>query len=122
MPANQFGGACSFYSDRVIDVPELVALLDSCVLYPAPLRDLLVRLAGAGLLRARWTNEIHDEWISSVLANRPDLTRERLERTRDLTNEHILDSVVTGYSRTFTVTPVSFFRASYASSGVPPGM
>lgn len=73
------------------------ALYDSCVLYPAPLRDLLVRLGGSGLFRARWTNEIHDEWIRNVLENRSDLTRERLERTRDLMNEHILDSLVTDY-------------------------
>jgi predicted nucleic acid-binding protein len=78
-------------------VATLVALYDSCVLYPAPLRDLLVRLAGTGLFRARWTNEIHEEWIRNVLESRPDLRRERLERTRDLMNEHILDSLVTGY-------------------------
>lgn len=73
------------------------ALYDSCVLYPAPLRDLLVRLGGTGFFRACWTNEIHDEWIRNVLKNRSDLSRERLERTRDLMNEHILDSLVTNY-------------------------
>lgn len=76
---------------------KIVALYDSCVLYPAPLRDLLVRLAGTGLFRARWTNETHDEWIRSVLEDRPDLSRDRLERTRDLMNDHILDSLVTNY-------------------------
>lgn len=73
---------------------KFTALYDSCVLYPAPLRDLLVRLGGTELFRARWTNQIHDEWIRNVLANRSDLSRERLERTRDLMNSHILDSVV----------------------------
>ena len=72
-------------------------LYDACVLYPAPLRDLLMRLAMTGLFRARWSNEIHDEWIRNVLENRSDLTREQLERTRDLMNKHVLDSVVTGY-------------------------
>jgi hypothetical protein len=52
---------------------ELIAIYDSCVLYPAPLRDLLVRLALTGLFRARWTDAIHDEWIRNVLENRPDL-------------------------------------------------
>jgi hypothetical protein len=56
-----------------------------------------VRLGRTGLFRARWTNEIHDEWIRSVLEDRPDLSRDRLERTRDLMNEHILDSLVTDY-------------------------
>ena len=75
----------------------LTALYDSCVLYPAPLRDLLVRLGGTGLFRARWTNQIHEEWIRNVLENRSDLSRERLERTRDLMNGHIFDSLVTNY-------------------------
>ena len=33
------------------------------------------------LFRAKWTEAIHEEWIGSVLENRPDLTREQLERT-----------------------------------------
>lgn len=73
------------------------ALFDANVLYPAPLRDCLMRLALTGLFRARWSNEIHDEWIRNVLANRPDLTRERLERTRDLMDAHAGDCLVTGY-------------------------
>ena len=44
-------------------------LFDACVLYPAPLRDLLMQLALADLFQARWTDEIHDEWTRSVLAN-----------------------------------------------------
>ena len=35
---------------------------DACVLYPAPLRDLLVRLARMGVFRAKWTQQIHEEW------------------------------------------------------------
>ena len=50
------------------------ALYDACVLYPAPLRDLLMRLALTDLFRARWTDQIHDEWIRNLLANRPELT------------------------------------------------
>lgn len=29
---------------------------------PAPLRDLLMWVGLSGLFRARWTQEIHDEW------------------------------------------------------------
>ncbi len=72
-------------------------LYDACVLYPAPLRDLLMHLAMTDLFRARWTDKIHDEWIRNVLANRPDLRREQLERTRRLMNSHLLDCVVNGY-------------------------
>lgn len=73
------------------------ALYDACVLYPAPLRDLLMRLAMADLFRARWTDQIHDEWIRHVQANRPDLKPEQLERTRTLMNAHVRDCLVTGY-------------------------
>lgn len=75
----------------------LTALYDSCVLYPAPLRDLLMHLAMTDLFRARWTDQIHDEWIRNVLAKRPDLKRPQLERTRRLMNAHVLDCLVTGY-------------------------
>ena len=70
---------------------------DACVLYPAPLRDLLMHLALTGLFRAKWSNQIHDEWIRNVLINRPDLSREQLERTRHLMNAHAMDCLVSGF-------------------------
>ena len=75
----------------------LTVVYDACVLYPAPLRDLLMQLALADIFRARWTDRIHEEWIRSVLANRGDLKREQLERTRDLMNENIRDCLVKDY-------------------------
>lgn len=74
-----------------------IVLFDACVLYPAPLRDFLMRLALTGLFQARWTDEIHDEWTRNVLANRPDITRESLDRCRKLMDEHVPDCLVTGY-------------------------
>ncbi len=49
-------------------------LYDACVLYPAPLRDLLMNLAITDMYRAKWTNEIHEEWISSILSNRKEFS------------------------------------------------
>lgn len=72
-------------------------MYDACVLYPAPIRDLLMWLALTGMFRARWTNLIHEEWIRNVLADRGDLTREQLERTRDLMNRAVPDCLVEGY-------------------------
>ena len=72
-------------------------LVDSCVLYPAPLRELVMRLVLEDLFRARWTERIHGEWIRSVLKDRPDLKRERLERTRSMMDSHALNALVTGY-------------------------
>jgi hypothetical protein len=76
---------------------NFVALYDACVLYPAPLRDLLMNLALTGLYRARWTACIHNEWMRHVLENRPDLKREQLERTRQLMDSSVPDCLVTGY-------------------------
>jgi predicted nucleic acid-binding protein len=74
-----------------------IAVLDACVLYPAPLRDLLLQLALGDLYRAKWTERIHDEWMGNVLANRPDLSRQKIERTRALMDLHTRDCLVKGY-------------------------
>jgi len=74
-----------------------VAVYDACVLYQSSVRDLLLRLAGKGLLRAKWTNQILDECFDNILENRPDLKAEDLVRTRDLMIRHVPDCMVTGY-------------------------
>lgn len=70
---------------------------DACVLYPAPLRDLLMHLALTDLFRAKWTETIHDEWMRNVRANRPDLLPEKLERVRRLMDANVQDCLVSGY-------------------------
>lgn len=76
---------------------QFTVIFDACVLYPAPLRDLLIELASKGLFRGRWSNRIHEEWINNLLANRPDLKREQLERTRKLMDTRVLDCLVEDY-------------------------
>lgn len=76
---------------------ELVAILDACVLYPAPLRDFLMHLALTHVFRARWSEAIHDEWMRNVLADRPDLNLTQLTRTKALMNAAILEAVVEGF-------------------------
>jgi len=51
-------------------MPIHVVLFDACVLYPASLRDVLMYLAGSGLFQAKWTDRIHDEWITNLLKRR----------------------------------------------------
>jgi predicted nucleic acid-binding protein len=75
----------------------VTAVYDANVLYPAPLRDLFIRLAQAGLVRARWTDAIHEEWVRNVLKDNPELSPERLARTRSLMDEALRDCLVTGY-------------------------
>jgi predicted nucleic acid-binding protein len=77
--------------------PPVVALYDANVLYPAPIRDLLIRLARAGVVSARWSDQIHDEWMRSLLRNRPDLDPEKLRRTRELMDAAVPGALVDGY-------------------------
>jgi hypothetical protein len=48
------------------------AFFDANVLYPSELRNLLMHLALTGLFRAKWSAAVHEEWMSNLLANRPD--------------------------------------------------
>ncbi|KGU52589.1 toxin-antitoxin system, toxin component, PIN family protein [Xanthomonas phaseoli pv. phaseoli] len=73
------------------------AIYDACVLYPAPLRDFLMWLGLSGRFRARWSRTIHDEWKRNLLANRPDLTKEQVDRTSDLMDRAIADGLVEGF-------------------------
>lgn len=78
-------------------MPRPVALLDANVLYPARLRDLLIRLAMAGLYQARWSEQILDECFDNLLENRPDITQEQLARTRQLMTTALPDASVPDY-------------------------
>lgn len=73
------------------------ALLDANVLYPAVTRDILMRLAVTDIYKARWSEDIHREWIENLLQNEPQRERAKLERTRDLMNFNVRDALVTGY-------------------------
>lgn len=76
---------------------RFTVFFDANVLYPAALRNLLMRLTLRGLFRAKWSYQVHEEWIEAVLRTRPDLTREKLERTRDLMNQHVEDCLVKNF-------------------------
>lgn len=76
---------------------RFTAFYDANVLYPAELRNFLMHLAMTGLFRATWSAGVHEEWISSLLRNRPDLSREKLERTRMLMDRHADDALIIGY-------------------------
>jgi hypothetical protein len=47
-----------------------VLFLDACVLYPAPTRDLFMRLALDPRLgiRLKWSWQVQEEWLSRLLA------------------------------------------------------
>ena len=74
-----------------------VAVYDACVLYPFHLRNILIQCAVDRLVDARWTDEIHDEWI--LLANNKTLSFDRVDKTRRLMNAVVPDAMVFGYEQ-----------------------
>jgi len=78
-------------------VPGFTAFYDASVLYPSELRNLLMHLALTGLFRAKWSAAVHEEWIRALLRRRPDLSRDKLERTRMLMDLHAPEALVTGF-------------------------
>ena len=63
---------------------QSVVILDACVLYPAPVRDLLLSVAHEGLFIPKWTPIIQEEWLNALLSNRPELDREQLQKTQSM--------------------------------------
>lgn len=75
---------------------KFTVVYDACVLYPAPLRDLLMRLAVMDLYQAHWTDHIHQEWINALLKTN-QYSFEKLEKVKHLMDVHVRDAKVTGY-------------------------
>ncbi|RFB83030.1 PIN domain-containing protein, partial [Rhizobium leguminosarum bv. trifolii] len=71
-----------------------VAVYDACVLYPFHLRNVLVQYAFDGLVDARWTDDIHAEWIRNLAIGSPEIPFSRLEATRDRIKEVLPDADV----------------------------
>ena len=73
-----------------------VVVLDACVLYPAAQRDLFMWLATEGVIRAHWTNEIHDEWMRNVERDY-GVAHSVLERVRKLMDRAAGDALIGRY-------------------------
>jgi predicted nucleic acid-binding protein len=72
------------------------AVLDACVLFPAALRDTLLRTADAGLYRAHWSGSILDE-VRRNLVDQRRTTEQQALRLIDVINEYFPESAVTGF-------------------------
>ena len=60
------------------------------------LRDLLLSLAQTDLFRARWTDQINEEWTRALLARNPNKAA-RVARTLTLVNQSVEDCLISGY-------------------------
>ncbi|WP_406159332.1 PIN domain-containing protein [Streptomyces sp. NBC_00882] len=74
-----------------------IAVYDANVLYPSTLRDVLIRVAQAGLVQAKWTDQILDETFRNLKENRPGLDPKKLDQTREKMSGAIRDVLVKGY-------------------------
>jgi predicted nucleic acid-binding protein len=73
-----------------------IVVYDACVLYPNTLRDLLIRVALADLVQAKWTDHILDE-VDEALERNGISTPEKNALRRSRMNEAVRDCLVTGY-------------------------
>ena len=69
-------------------------VLDTCTIYPAYLRDTLLRLAAAETYRPLWSAHILDE-LRRLLTNKIDVAS--ADRILDAMTRHFPDALVTGY-------------------------
>lgn len=78
----------------MIHSPRFSVVLDANVLYPAPVRDLLLNLADLEIFSPKWSEIIHEEWIRNLLINRKDLSKPKLMRTVKIMNSVFPDAEV----------------------------
>ncbi|WP_445396879.1 PIN domain-containing protein [Zobellella sp. An-6] len=81
---------------------RFTVVLDACVLYPAVVRDAVMRLAMTDLFKAHWSDTIHDEWMNALRRERhadgqPKFREEVLQRTRELMDLYARDAKVEGF-------------------------
>jgi hypothetical protein len=77
-------------------VNRFVAVLDANVLFSFRVKDVLLTFAELGLYRARWTQQILDEWTENLVEQKPEL-EDRI-RSQQLAMENAFpESVVEGY-------------------------
>jgi predicted nucleic acid-binding protein len=73
---------------------SLVVVLDACVLFPAALRDTLLRAADAGLYRMQWTNDILEE-VRRNLVSDLNICETKAQRLIDTMRKHFPEALVT---------------------------
>lgn len=72
-------------------------VLDACVLYPAPIRDILLSFASEGLYIVKWSNIIQNEWLHNLLKKRIDIKQEQLLQTINAMNLAFPDANVVNF-------------------------
>ena len=74
-----------------------IAILDTNILYPAGMRDILLELAIRDLYRPRWSADIFREWMNTDLKIRIDHDPAKVQRTQEFMNALYFDALITDY-------------------------
>jgi predicted nucleic acid-binding protein len=75
-----------------------VAIYDSCVLFPRTMRDILTRVAAAGLVRAQWSEHIHRELGEKLVVKYPDMAEgTQIDKLIEFLTATVPDCLVVGY-------------------------
>ena len=75
---------------------RFVVVLDANVLFPFRKRDVLLRFSHAGLFRARWSEDILDEWTRNLLALKPQL-EDSIRAQQTAMRDHFPEALVIGH-------------------------
>lgn len=78
---------------------KATAVLDANVLYGSFIRDVMLSLFAAEMYEARWTDQITDEWVRHLTANRPDVTPEKVAKTVNAMNRISPNALVSNYEK-----------------------
>lgn len=78
--------------------PLPTAIVDTNILHPAGMRDILLQVAECELCKLKWSPDIRSELISTIRKVRPDLDHARFEtHTLVLMDRFFRHGLVTGY-------------------------
>jgi predicted nucleic acid-binding protein len=78
-------------------ISTFTAFFDANVFFGPRLRSLILELAQTKTFRARWSEEVHREWIDAVLKKRPNVSQASLQKTRQDMDNAVLDCLVTHF-------------------------
>jgi PIN domain len=78
---------------------NFTVLYDANIFFGAFRQTVIIHLAQAGIYRAKWTEDIHQEWMRNLREKYPDLGIEKIQRIRGLIDAAVPDCLVHGYRR-----------------------
>jgi hypothetical protein len=76
---------------------NFTVIYDANLFFGAFRRRVMMHLAQAGIFRARWTEDIHQEWMRRLNEAYPDIGREKIQTIRGYIDAAVPDCLVRNY-------------------------